>query len=305
MKKQAIVYLTATAVCGLMALANTALAQTNAAPRTFCRFVPERLDDFAWENDKVAFRAYGMAARDGDEDGGIDCWLKRVHYPIINKWYQEDKEGQSYHDDHGEGYDPYHVGSTLGCGGIGLWLDDQLVTTETFVSWKVIKCEPEESVFELNYAWDYDGHSYSETKHCTIRLGDQMFLTTATFWKDDEPAKNLPVAIGLTTHDGQAIPSKDLKAGWIACWEDIDGAGLGTGVVIDPSKIKDYKEILTEDHDKSHVLIISQTDEKGQVSWWAGYGWARAGEITNAMEWEKYLAAFAKRVALPPGENER
>ena len=44
--------------------------------------MPERLDDFAWENDLVAFRAYGSAIRrtKGPEDSGIDCWLKRVRY---------------------------------------------------------------------------------------------------------------------------------------------------------------------------------------------------------------------------------
>ncbi|NEU68475.1 DUF4861 domain-containing protein [Spirosoma agri] len=30
-------------------------------PKTYCRYVPERYDDFAWENDKVAFRIYGAA----------------------------------------------------------------------------------------------------------------------------------------------------------------------------------------------------------------------------------------------------
>ena len=30
---------------------------------TYARFVPEREDDFAWENDLVAFRAYGPAMR--------------------------------------------------------------------------------------------------------------------------------------------------------------------------------------------------------------------------------------------------
>jgi hypothetical protein len=59
--------------------------------RTFARFVPERIDDFAWENDKVAFRTYGPRAQEITESGepggtlssGIDCWLKRVrlsHY---------------------------------------------------------------------------------------------------------------------------------------------------------------------------------------------------------------------------------
>ena len=29
--------------------------------KTYARFVPERKDDFAWENDKIAFRTYGKA----------------------------------------------------------------------------------------------------------------------------------------------------------------------------------------------------------------------------------------------------
>jgi len=57
--------------------------------KTFCRFVPERIDDFAWENDRVAFRTYGPKCQQMFEAGtpgglissGIDCWLKRVEYP--------------------------------------------------------------------------------------------------------------------------------------------------------------------------------------------------------------------------------
>ena len=51
------------------------------------RFVPERKDDFAFENDKVAFRIYGPTLRDSKENSGVDCWVKRVDYPIIDKWY--------------------------------------------------------------------------------------------------------------------------------------------------------------------------------------------------------------------------
>jgi len=93
-------------------------------PRTHCRFVPERFDDFAWENDQIAFRTYGPAARERAENSGFDCWLKRVETPIIDKWYGPMKE-KSYHKDWGEGHDPYHVGKTRGCGGLGLWIDGE------------------------------------------------------------------------------------------------------------------------------------------------------------------------------------
>ena len=60
----------------------------------YSRFVPERTDDYAWENNRVAFRTYGPTAQKMKEDGtpggtlssGIDAWLKKVEYPIINKY---------------------------------------------------------------------------------------------------------------------------------------------------------------------------------------------------------------------------
>ena len=281
------------AACGLLALAS-ACADT-AAPRTFCRFVPERADDFAWENDKIAFRAYGPALRAGTENGGVDCWLKRVDYPIIDKWYKKHVDGGTYHEDSGEGYDPYHVGASLGCGGIGLWIDGKLVTTETFTAHRIIKCEPEESIFELDFAWEHGGHQYKQTKRISIKLGDRLFHTVSTFWKDGELATDLPLAVGLTTHDGKAKASSDAKQGWLACWEEIDGSGLGTGIVMDPSAIAQYKLLKSDTPDEGHALFIANTDGKGQVSWWAGFGWERAGEIKTVGDWKKHLADFSKR----------
>ena len=42
---------------------------------TYARFVPERSDDFAFENDKVAFRIYGPALKNSGVNNGIDCIL--------------------------------------------------------------------------------------------------------------------------------------------------------------------------------------------------------------------------------------
>jgi hypothetical protein len=61
-------------------------AQTNVKIKTFGRFVPERMDDFAWENDRVAFRTYGKTLEKELVSSGIDVWAKRVDYPIIDQW---------------------------------------------------------------------------------------------------------------------------------------------------------------------------------------------------------------------------
>lgn len=264
-------------------------------PQTFARFVPERADDFAWENDKVAFRVYGPAMRNRPEDSGIDCWLKRVDYPIIDRWYIGNVNKKSYHRDHGEGYDPYHVGRSRGCGGLGLWLNGKLVTSDTYTDWKMIKSDPAETIFLLTYTWKHNNDAYKEEKLISIKMGDRFFHVVSTFWKNGKPAAGLPLAIGLTTHDGKATVSKDVALGWVACWEKIDGFGLGTGVLIDPARITQFKHVESDKKDESHALLITSTDATGKVAYRAGYGWEKAGEIKTSKDWNEYLSKQAAK----------
>jgi hypothetical protein len=288
MKKYKSIQIVALSAWGLVALVGAETAE----PRTYCRFVPERLDDFAWENDKIAFRAYGPAARNKPENSGFDCWLKRVDYPIINKWYKENAEKKSYHVDHGEGHDPYHVGSTAGCGGTGIWLNGERQPLEAFTKYEVIKCSPKKSVFTLTYECEIDGTVYGEVKTITIELGKRLFDVHSAFTKDGKLAVNMPVCIGLTTHDGKATASRDASKGWIACWETIAGSDLGTGAMMDPKLITEIKEVKTKAKDQSHIFIITKTDAKGTLDYHTGYGWAKAGEITTSKDWNAYLTEF-------------
>ena len=63
------------------------------------RQYPERLDDMAWENDLVAFRAYGPALQAGGERGfGYDLFLKRgTSEPVLEEMYAKelDKEARA------------------------------------------------------------------------------------------------------------------------------------------------------------------------------------------------------------------
>lgn len=259
---------------------------------THARFVPERADDFAWENDLIAFRAYGPALREKSEDSGFDAWLKRVPYPIVDKWYAAHLQGTSYHEDHGEGYDPYKVGASRGCGGLGLWLDGQLVTSDVFTRWEITEATRERTSFVLHYEWSHAGDLYTEAKAITIELGDRLFRSTSTFRKNGALAAHLPIAIGLVRHHEGDRVTKDLAAGWMAIWETIDGSGLGTGVVIDPARIHDFRIVTGAGDLDDHALILAETDAGGQLTYYAGYGWERAGAITSEAAWAAYLAGF-------------
>lgn len=263
-------------------------------PATHARFVPERMDDFAWENDRIAFRAYGPALRESSEDSGFDAWLKRVSYPIVDKWYAAHLSGQSYHVDHGEGYDPYKVGASRGCGGLGLWLDEQWVTSNVFTGWEILHSTPELTRFVLHYEWEHEGDRYTEAKEISIRLGDPLFRATSTFRKNGALAPGLPVAIGLVLHHEADRVLKDPDAGWMAVWEELDGAGLGTGVVIDAERIEDIFVQTGPGELDDHAVLLTRSDARAQVDYYAGYGWARAGVILTPEDWTRYLHDFAK-----------
>lgn len=279
----------------LVSCAHVEEAQIPEGLSTHARFVPERADDFAWENDKIAFRAYGPALRDSAEDSGFDAWLKRVPYPIVDKWYAGHLEGVSYHTDHGEGYDPYKVGGSRGCGGLALWMDQQLISSNVFNRWEVVKATPAETVFRLFYTYEHGGDTYEETKEISIRLGDRLFRSTSTFLKNGAPAAHLPIAIGLVRQHLNDTVVSNQKEGWMAVWDTIDGSELGTGVVIDPARIDSFFLQTGPDALDDHALLLTKTDANGQLTYHAGYGWARAGEITTLDAWLSYLTEFSEK----------
>jgi hypothetical protein len=258
--------------------------------KTYARFVPERKDDFAWENDLIAFRAYGPALRESPENSGIDAWLKRVDYPIINKWYREAEEGKSYHEDHGEGLDNYHVGSSAGCGGTGIWLNGEREPLETFTEYEVIEVSPNRSRFKLIYEQQIDGVVYGEEKTITIESGKRLFQVESVFLKDRQPAANLPICVGLTTHDGKAEAFFNRYEGWIATWELLGESELGTGARMDPAHLNSIVMVDRKTKDQSHIFLITNTDSEGRISYEAGYGWKKAGTITTRETWSIYLS---------------
>ena len=261
-----------------------------ATPKTFARFVPERMDDFAFENDKIAFRAYGPALRNKPENNGFDPWFKRVDYPIMDKWYKQNRNGKSYHTDHGEGFDDYKVGDSTGVGGTGIWIDGQRVGLETYTQHEILESSPERTRFKLTYEYEHAGTTYSEEKVITIELGTHLFTVDSTFYKDGEIAKNLPVCIGINTRP-KTKTSSNAEVGWIATWEKNRDSAFGAAVRVSPEALKSV-EIIEGKSKKAdgHIFAIVHTDAQGQISYETGYGWAKAGEITSAEAWEAYLS---------------
>ncbi|GAC1372772.1 MAG: hypothetical protein NVSMB30_13940 [Hymenobacter sp.] len=272
---------------------------------TFARFVPERTDDFAWENERVAFRTYGPVAERlydqhdpaGTLTSGMDCWLKRVDYPIINKWYaQHVRTPFSYHKDTGEGYDPYHVGASRGTGGTGVLDNGQLFVSRNFTGYTVLATGPIRTVFELTYAsWDANGRTVTEKKRISLDLGSNLTRYEEQI-SANKPLPNL--TIGLTLHEQTGEVKADRRAGWFRYWEKVDDSSLGTAIVVAPRYITDYQDHRTTQKDQSQLYVVTRP-EAGRVVFYAGFGWQKSGQFHSATDWDAYLGEFAQRLASP------
>jgi hypothetical protein len=271
--------------------------------KTYSRFVPERTDDYAWENNKVAFRTYGPDAQrrkeekrpDGTLSSGIDLWLKRTEQPIINKWYAEHvKKPGYYHIDHGDGYDPYHVGASRGTGGTGIWENQVLLVSKNFVTSKTITEGPLRTVFELTYA-PWSPYEVAETKRISLDLDSNFSKFEITI----NAKKQLPnYATGITLHENKGKVNINKKEGWFRHSELIDGVFLGEGIVIDKRVLVDAFSNVSKTTDQSNLLVITNP-KKGILTYYAGFAWQKSGQIASESDWDALLTKQAKIVASP------
>jgi hypothetical protein len=260
------------------------------SPMAYGRFVPEREDDFTWENDKVAFRVYGPNSSGVGPVSGVDPWFKKVDYPIIDKWYAEHLQGKSYHKDHGEGHDIYHVGPSRGVGGTAIWVEGVAYPATTFKSYEVLKSGGDVVEFTLQYEWDTPLGAVAESKTISLALGNQLYEVDSFFTLDGEPA-SLPIAIGLSTHDEAARVFSNRETGRISTWEVMNDNGVFTGVLMAPERVRNVLHTASEEKDASHIWIVTASDDNGALNFRAGFAWEAAGEITSIDQWNEYLEA--------------
>ncbi|MES2901147.1 MAG: DUF4861 family protein [Pseudomonadota bacterium] len=268
------------------------------------RYVQERLDDFAWENDRIAHRTYGPALGAPAQPGvvkevlvtsGLDIWFKRVDYPVVDRWYN--KGHDHYHKDEGEGMDMYNVGRSRGCGGTGVWDGKQLHTSLNYKSWKVLANGPVRAVFELTYdSWDAGGTAVSEVKRFTVDAGSQFDRIDSTF-SFNGPAV-LTVALGLNRspsdkkQDPQIALTRDAAKGTLMQWvEQASNGAFGTAIVLPGAT--GYAE------DTLNHLITAKVQSGQPLRYYVGAAWNRAGRIASSAEWNAETERLAARVANP------
>jgi len=287
--------------------------------KTFARYVPERMDDFAWESDRIAHRTYGQALIKGEGtiSSGPDVWIKKNRGLIVDVMYAT----KHYHEDNGEFMDDYRVGKSRGCGGVGIWDGQKFYVSSNYRNWRLITTGPIRSEFELTYdEWDAAGRKVSETKRYSIDAGSWFTKAQSTF--SSETNSPLTIGIGLAERacptNREEFIAHDQNEGWMSYWqpEDKPKGIIGDAIVLAKGSVQAFTNDDPDMPDsKKHaavpqpthegyppirnLLAISQAEVGQPFTYYFGACWDRSGDFTNHVAWENYVRRFAERRDAP------
>lgn len=264
----------------------------------YSRHVPERKDDYAYENNKVAGRIYGPAL-DFPRTFGSDIWLKCTDRLVINDWFKK----MDYHHNYGEGMDCYKVGGTLGGGALVPYnFGEKVITGDNWASFQHICDGPvrTKAVFTYN-AFDVDSLKYSAVREIELDANSHFVKSVTTFTPVGHNADSMMVQLAAVMHD---VIDSHFEEGWIAFTEvasdtkqpEIDG-NISVAVVYDPAEIADNK-IKAHGTFDGHASIVTKEAANKPITVWTGSGWSQAGIDSPAM-WTVMVGDFAYAQANP------
>lgn len=263
-------------------------------PLTFARFVPERKDDLAWENNIAAYRMFGPALANENPSNGVDLWLKKTEELVIDSMYRNELVwGKSYHEDHGFGLDCYRVGNTVGAGGVAAYTDTTIWIGKHFDTHKILDNGPLRSSFKLTYN-NYMVKGKAYTKHVTITTNAHAVLNRAVV-KLEGPAQPMQLATGIFLHDGKGRLQKG--TGMVVYGEDaVSASGVNVGKnwvgVVLPQRETDYK---IQD---LNALLLTDYKPGTEFTYYFGGGWSQ-WKFPTQEDWLAAVQQFSRSVRNP------
>lgn len=292
---------------------------------------PERMDDMAWENDLVAFRAYGPALQAKGERGfGYDLFTKyNTTEPILEAMYAKElnketrakiaelkktdpkaaaelSRERSYHIDHGYGMDCYAVGPTLGAGVAALMVNDSIIYPWCYKNQEILDNGPLRFTVKLEFTpLTVKGDStVVETRLITLDAGSHLNRTAVSYSNLKE---TLPIVAGIVLHEPDGAVVADAANGYITYVDPTTGPDNGKifmGAAV-PAVVKDAKTVLFSEQEKKernnadgHVLAVSDYEPGSEYVYYWGFAWDKA-DIKTADVWNRYMADFAQKVRNP------
>lgn len=257
-------------------------------PRARVLLADYRYDDLLWENDKTAHRIYGLALEKAEppSGSGIDSWGKNVAWPFADRQLR----GGDQHSYHGEGMDFYHVGTTRGAGGLGIWYDNKLWTSRNYSKYRILQTGAVAD-FEVDYApWPVDVvRKVWETRRFTLPLGTHFTRMVSTIRSDLSDPLIVGIGIGKRPTSGRAgSVTIDRPRGILSWWgpDEPEHGRMMVALKVDPEMIAEIRE------DADNYLVLLKVQPGQPFVYYSGSAWNLGQDHVNSREaWDKLVAA--------------
>lgn len=298
------------------------------------KYYPERMDDVAWENDLVAFRAYGPTLQKrGEKAFGYDVFTKyNTSEPVIEARYADETSKEkrakiaelkktdpkaadelakaiSYHIDHGNGMDCYAVGPTLGGGTSALMVNDTIVYPYCYQTYEILDNGPLRFTMKLVFTPLSVGTDTNviETRIISLDAGSYLNKTIVSYTHLKQSAS---IATGIVLHEPNGKVTANAKAGFITYVDPTTNPNGSNGKMFMgaafPAKVKEAKAVLFSEKEKKelrggadgHVLAISDYEAGSDYTYYWGSAWNKA-QIKTIEAWNNYMLQFTQKVQAP------
>lgn len=259
-------------------------------PQVGGRYVPERKDDYAWENDIVAFRIYGKALEEEMISPGVDVWCKKGGKLVIDEWYKLN----DYHHNHGDGMDCYKVGVSLGAGASVPVVDTVLFFPHNWARYKNIVEGAVSKSFELEYdPFEVNGSEATLTKQITIDAGSNFYDCT-----DIYTGSGFDVAIGVVRHNVKQYAEGENWLAFVEPASDSDDPERDGDIYLALISLRGDVKAVIEKGAGGHSLIVVEGGENPEVCYTVGAGWS-GGNVADFESWVKMVEERAAASCTP------
>lgn len=292
-----------------IALIGTGLPCFSQNQSAYGRVFPERNDDLGWENEVVAFRAYGpQTQKNGEKSFGYDIFLK---YPgkgmVLEELYgnqcsadnwrkvdslrkidpamaQKFQDSFTYHIDHGKGMDCYAVGPTLGCGVPAVMTGDSIVFPWCYDKVDILENGPDRFKARMTFAPKViDGDTITEVRTIVLDSRSHLNYSEVNYLGARHP---LTVVTGFPRRDNGSTYTNADK-GIIALTDPTQGPDNGkifAGLIMMNPNDNIFEKY-------NHLLISTTLQPQQPLRYYWGYAWDRT-DIPTLDAWAKYLTSF-------------
>ena len=265
-------------------------------PKVYGRYVPERLDDYAWENNLTAYRIYGPRLSD-PKTQGVDVWVKNTEKLIINEWFARN----DYHHNYGEGMDCYKVGNTLGGGALAIVQESQLLLSGNYLQQECVANGPLRTEAEFIYApVAVDGRDVAIKRRIWLDANSRFCFQEYELTGFEG---EIEVAAGVVMHDVKDITQ---QGNWLALTEpasdssdaERDGDILLGVILQGAEKQSRFQTPTSPNQQPQHALLLRKAKSGEKILMLNGSAWSHAG-VAGGAEWAEQVKQAADRLNNP------